>query len=70
MTGKSTGGVGETPSAPIPRNVPVTEQGERVPYKDISSREYPDYSVTRAAEGGVEPIGNEDLGTTLPESGN
>ena len=56
MTGATGGGVGETPAAPIPRNA----QGERAPYKDLSSREYPDYSVTRAAEeGGIEGIVGE-----------
>ena len=60
MANPSDGGVGETPAAPIPRNVPVNAQGERVPYKDLSSREYPDYSVTRAAEdGAVESIAGE-----------
>ena len=54
------GGVGEKPSPPISRNAAVNEQGERVPYKDLSSREYPDYSVTQATEqGSVESVGNE-----------
>ena len=72
MASTSSGGVGETPAAPIPRNVPVNTEGERVPYKDISSRDYPDYSVTRAAQDGiVERVGSEDpgLGTTPPVSG-
>lgn len=60
MAGDAGGGVGETPAAPIPRNAPVNAQGERVPYKDLSSREYPDYSVTQAAEDGqVEGIAGE-----------
>ena len=60
LAGSTGGGVGETPAAPLPRNVPVSAQGERVPYKDLSSREYPDYSVTRAAEQGeVESVGGE-----------
>ena len=60
MTTTSTGGVGEAPAAPISRNVPVNAEGERVPYQDLSSREYPDYSVTRAAEqGSVDPIVGE-----------
>lgn len=70
MAGESTGGVGATPAAPIPRNVPVNAQGERVPYKDISSRDYPDYSVTRAAEqGAVDPVGTEEIGSSLPGTG-
>jgi len=68
MTGTSTGGVGATPAAPIPRNAPVNASGERVPYKDLSSREFPDYSVTRAAEqGAVESVTDPDIGTTLPD---
>ena len=60
MAAGTGGGVGETPSAPIPRNAAVNAQGERVPYKDLSSREYPNYSVTQAAEqGSVESVGNE-----------
>ena len=60
LGGTTGGGVGETPAAPIPRNVPVSSQGERTPYKDLSSRDYPDYSVTRAAEdGGIEQISGE-----------
>ena len=60
LGGTTGGGVGKTPAAPIPRNVPVSSQGERTPYKDLSSRDYPDYSVTRAAEdGGIEQISGE-----------
>lgn len=60
MAGATGGGVGETPAAPIPRNTPVNANGERTPYKDLSSREYPDYSVTQAAEeGGIESIAGE-----------
>ena len=61
LSGSATGGgVGETPAAPIPRNAPANAQGERMPYKNLSSREYPDYSVTQAAEdGGIESIAGE-----------
>lgn len=70
MTGASAGGVGETPAAPISRNAAVNAQGERMPYKDLSAREYPDYSVTRAAEqGAVDPVGTEDPSTSLPVGG-
>lgn len=54
------GGVGGRPAAPINRNIPPSAQTERTPWTELGDQEYPDYSVSRAAEdGAVAPIGEE-----------